>query len=113
MPKRRPPGPSPQNRRRRRRDSGPNLPREPYAAPDEAPPEPPDQPLQTRPAPAVPTGRPMRPTMRRGFVPGVSPTRPAPTLDVDYRYVIQDLRQIGVLAGAGLLILVALSFVLQ
>jgi hypothetical protein len=116
MPKKRVPGHL--NRRRRRRDAGPNLPSENYvesppetaasetAAPGAAPPP--------RPA-SVPAagGRPLRPTLRRGVVGG--PGRPAapPPLQADYTYVVQDLRQIALLAGAGFLILVGLSFVLR
>ena len=114
MPKRRGGGPSPQNRRRRRRDSAPNLPRELYTAPDEVSPESPSDEVQPRPVPAaVPAGRAMRPTMRRGFVPGAARAAAPPPIEADYRYVIKDLRQIGVLAAAGLLILVVLSFLLQ
>jgi hypothetical protein len=114
MPKRRPGGPSPQNRRRRRRDAAPNLPREQYVSPDDVSPETPDEPGAPRPAPAVPAaGRSVRPTMRRGFVPGAPRMAPPPAIEADYRYVIQDLRQIGVLAAAGIAILVVLSFVLQ
>jgi hypothetical protein len=113
MPKRRPGGPSPQNRRRRRRDGAPNLPRDVYASPEDAAAEPAEQPTQPRPTQGAPAGRSMRPTMRRGFVPGATRIAPQPALEVDYRYVIKDLRQIGILAGAGILILVALSFFLQ
>lgn len=109
MPKRRSSGPNPQNRRRRRRDSAPNLPREQYIAPDA------DSPVEgSRPAEAAPPGRPMRPTMRRGFVPGsTARIAPRPTVEVDYRYVMRDLRNIGILAAGGIAILVALSFALQ
>jgi hypothetical protein len=114
MPKRRPPGPSPQNRRRRRRDSAPNLPSEQYTTPDEVSPESlPAEAQPPRPSQAAPAARSMRPTMRRGFVPGAGRIAPPPAIDADYRYVIQDLRQIGILAGAGIVILIALSFVLQ
>ena len=113
MPKRRPGGPSPQNRRRRRRDAAPNLPRDVYAPPDDAASESDEQPARLRPVQGAPAGRSMRPTMRRGFVPGSTRIAPQPALEIDYRYVIQDLRQIGILAGAGILILVALSFFLQ
>jgi hypothetical protein len=115
MPKRRPPGPSPQNRRRRRRDSAPNLPSEQYTTPDEVSPEsPPVEAQALRPSQAAPAARSsMRPTMRRGFVPGAGRIAPAPAIEADYRYVVQDLRQIGILAGAGIAILIALSFILQ
>ena len=114
MPRRRPGGPSPQNRRRRRRDAAPNLPREQYVSPDDVSPESPeDGATQPRLAQSTPTGRPLRPTMRRGFVPGAPRIAPAAPIDADYRYVIKDLRTIGILAGAGVLILVVLSFVLQ
>jgi hypothetical protein len=55
----------------------------------------------------------MRPTMRRGFVPGAARVASQPDLDLDYTYVVRDLRQIGLLAAAGLVILVALSFIVQ
>ena len=102
------------NRRRRRRDAGPNLPREPYldGASEAGPVEPPPPAYPTS-VPA-PTGRPLRPTLRRGIVgaPGRA-AAPPPPVEVDYSYVVQDLRQIAILAAAGFAVLIGLSFVVR
>ena len=119
MPKKRVPGHL--NRRRRRRDGGPNLPRETQleGVPEQAPSEPPAYAASVPAAsaaypPAAPAGgRPLRPTLRRGVV-GPTGRAPAPpTVEIDYRYVVHDLRQIGVLAAAGFVILIVLSFVVR
>ena len=112
MPKKRVPGHL--NRRRRRRDGGPNLPRE-SGLDGTAPEAPPAEPAPTYSTGVpTPTGRPLRPTLRRGMVgaPGRA-AAPPPPVEADYSYVIHDLRQIGILAAAGFAILIGLSFVVR
>jgi hypothetical protein len=63
-------------------------------------------------ASVAPTGRPLRPTLR-GTAPAARFARTAaqPTLDpaTEYRYVVRDLRQIGLLALIAFVVLGALS----
>jgi hypothetical protein len=114
MPKKRIPGHL--SRRRRRRDAGPNLPRETYLEgtpapePVEQPPAFASRPEGTRPAAAA---RPLRPTLRRGIAGSPGRVAPPPPVEVDYSYVLDDLRQIAILAVAGFAVLIGLSFVVR
>ena len=111
MPKKRVPGHL--NRRRRRRDAGPNLPASSYVeGASEAEPVEPAPPTYPAGVPA-PTGRPLRPTLRRGIVGSPGRAVAPPPVEVDYSYVVHDLRQIAVLAAAGFAVLIGLSFVVR
>ncbi|HEV8634662.1 MAG TPA: hypothetical protein VG370_10560 [Chloroflexota bacterium] len=110
MPKKRIPGHL--KRRPRRRDATPNLPRETRLE-SAAEPSPTEQPPAYAASVPATSGRPLRPTLRRGIVgPSGRPARP-PAVEIDYRYVVQDLRQIAVLAAVGFAILIGLSFVVR
>ena len=110
MPKRRVPGHL-QRTSRRRRDRTPNVPPpvERAALGDEAP----------NAAPGVPadpvSGRPLRPTLRgAGAGSRFARTQQAPIdMATEYRYVIRDLRQIGLLAAVAFLILGVLAVVIR
>src|SRR5262245_22282958 len=108
MPKRRVPGHL--NRRPRRRDdSRPNLPSAP-------PPLEPARDAATAPEAGAPTpgGRPPRPTQRLGGASRfVRSAAPPPEVQIDYRQVVADLRQIGILAAIAFLILIGLTFVIR
>src|SRR5262245_12398295 len=109
MPKRRVPGHL--NRRPRRRDDArPNLP----AASTPAEPSEAAAAAPAGPTPPVPAGRPLRPTQRLG-TPGrfVRSAAPAPEIELDYRQVMGDLRQIGVLAAIAFAVLIGLALVIR
>ena len=109
MPKRRVPGHLHRAKRARRRIDGPQTEtpdaQQPAGESDGAP--------ESAPAPIFqPADRALRPTQRAGaprFVRGT----PAPEPQVDYRYVVKDLRQIGILATGAFVILIGLSFVIR
>jgi hypothetical protein len=109
MPKRRVPGHL-QRRSRRRDDARPNVPASP----------PPLEPSQTPPigpeagAAPAPSGRPLRPTQRMAG-PGrfARSATPAPEVEIDYRPVMADLRQLGLWAGIAFAILIALTFIIR
>lgn len=107
MPKRRVPGHL-QRTGRRRRDRAPNVP--PVAPRPPTRPEAAEQPTG---ADAV-AGRPLRPTLRAAAGPRLARTvQPALDLAEEYRYVVRDLRQIGVLALLAFLVLGALAVVIR
>jgi hypothetical protein len=113
MPKRRVPGHL--NRRPRRRDDArPNLPsapppldptRDAAAAPEAV----------GAPVPApTPGGRPPRPTQRLGGASRfVRSAAPPPEVQVDYRYVMADLRQLCTWAALAFVILLGLTLVIR
>jgi hypothetical protein len=110
MPKRRPPGHL-QRTGRRRRDRTPNVP----PPPSERAVEPLGEEPTTAPVAPAPVARPLRPTLR-GTSPAARLARTAqPLLDVEaeYRYVLGDLRQIGVLAVAAFIVLGILAVVIR
>lgn len=110
MPKRRVPGHL-QRTGRRRRDREPNVPPLVHrgASDDEAPSALPGA------QPEVVTGRPLRPTQRAAMGVGRFARTAQPSIDMatEYRYVIGDLRQIGVLAAIAFAILAVLTMVIR
>src|SRR5579885_1200074 len=110
MPKRRPPGHL-QRTGRRRRDRTPNVP----PPPSERAVEPLGEETSVGAAAPASAARPLRPTLR-----GTSPAarfarsaQPALDAETEYRYILRDLRQIGVLALVAFVVLGVLAVVIH
>jgi hypothetical protein len=110
MPKRRVPGHL-QRTGRRRRDRQPNVP-----PPVERPTDRPSDAAEATEQVGTTAGRPLRPTLRGAGGTGARFVRSAPApldLSTEYRYVVRDLRQIGLLAAVAFVILGVLAFVIR